>query len=226
MADFGICAAPGCDKPARQNRYKACSAHDARMRRGGTFDRRVERLTISALLGGLEAFGMWSVIGEGEPYQRPHDGEGKHPDGQQRTARCRCQCGQVRDIPIHNLTREHTSHCGCQMPLLVSVLRSEHGMTGTPEYRTWAHMKERCSNPKCGDWHLYGGRGIRVCREWQESFDAFYDHIGPRPAGTSIDRIDVNGHYEPGNVRWADKWTQARNKRPRVGLKRTERTAA
>lgn len=226
MADLGICAAPDCGKPARQNRYKACSKHEARMRRGGSFDRRVEVLGFVELLNGQSVFGMWTVLGEGDPYVRPYDGPGKHPGGSQRTAECRCQCGQIRMIPVHVLKRGLTSHCGCQTGTIISVLATDHGMTGTPEYRSWAHMKERCSNPSCADWHSYGGRGIRVCDEWRNSFEAFYAYLGPRPEGTSIDRIDVDGHYEPGNVRWADKWTQARNKRPRVGLKRNERTQA
>lgn len=75
-------------------------------------------------------------------------------------------------------------------------------------------MLRRCNDPKNKDYHNYGGRGIKVCPEWLNSFEAFFAHIGLKPDPSySIDRIDVNGHYEPGNVRWADKWTQANNKR-------------
>lgn len=93
----------------------------------------------------------------------------------------------------------------------------EHGMTETVEYRTWCRMKERCNNSNRPDYYLYGGRGISVCDEWSKSFMAFYKHIGPKPDPSySIDRIDVDGNYQPGNVRWTDKYTQARNKRRSV----------
>jgi hypothetical protein len=82
------------------------------------------------------------------------------------------------------------------------------------EYDAWQAMKQRCSNPRLRTWKDYGGRGIRVCDEWRASFFAFFDHIGPRPSSKhSVDRIDVNGHYEPGNVRWATPLEQARNRR-------------
>lgn len=81
------------------------------------------------------------------------------------------------------------------------------------EYRIWSGMKVRCSNPNFKDWHLYGGRGIKVCEEWLESFEAFFLHIGPRPSPLhSIDRYpNGDGNYEPGNVRWATRKQQARN---------------
>lgn len=75
-------------------------------------------------------------------------------------------------------------------------------------------MIARCENSSEQSFPLYGGRGIRVCAEWRHDFAAFFKHIGPRPSPThSIDRIDVNGNYEPGNVRWATPTEQARNKR-------------
>lgn len=74
-------------------------------------------------------------------------------------------------------------------------------------------MKNRCYNPKCPRYKDWGGRGIRVCDRWLASFEAFYADMGPRPPKTSIDRIDVNGNYEPGNCRWADIKTQRANRR-------------
>ncbi len=74
-------------------------------------------------------------------------------------------------------------------------------------------MMDRCTNPKSKDWKNYGGRGIRVCLRWLESVENFLADMGERPANTSIDRIDVNGNYEPGNCRWATKQEQEANKR-------------
>lgn len=90
-----------------------------------------------------------------------------------------------------------------------------HGMSKSPEYDAWESMKRRCLVPKASNFHNYGGRGIRVCDEWIESFDAFFDHIGPRPSPKhSLDRIDNDGHYEPGNVRWTTMSVQLFNRRP------------
>lgn len=78
-------------------------------------------------------------------------------------------------------------------------------------YRTWAHMIERCESTWCKDYVNYGARGIYVCEKWRKSFEAFVEDMGPRPHGHSLDRINVNGNYEPSNCRWADRITQARN---------------
>jgi hypothetical protein len=91
-----------------------------------------------------------------------------------------------------------------------------HGMCGTPEYRTWQAMLTRCSNPGRRDYKFYGGRGIRVCKRWR-LFENFYADMGARPEGTTIDRINTNGNYTPGNCRWADLKTQIANRRKRKG---------
>lgn len=89
-----------------------------------------------------------------------------------------------------------------------------HGRHRTPEHRVWANAKYRCDNPRSRQWANYGGRGIRMCERWRESFEAFLLDVGPRPSGGhSLDRIDNSGNYEPGNVRWATATEQRNNTR-------------
>jgi hypothetical protein len=82
------------------------------------------------------------------------------------------------------------------------------------EYRAWWNMLRRCTDPKCGSWKHYGGRGITVCARWTDSFENFLSDVSPRPCrGYSLDRIDNDGNYEPGNVRWATPYEQSTNRR-------------
>jgi len=91
-----------------------------------------------------------------------------------------------------------------------------HGMSYSKTYRIWKNMCQRCINPKSTGYELYGGRGIKVCKTWLDSFNQFRTDVGDCPSDKhQIDRINVNGNYEPGNVRWATPKTQMRNQRPR-----------
>lgn len=125
--------------------------------------------------------------------------------------RCVCDCGKETMPLAGNVIRGLTKGCGCKVLLGNHV----HGKHGSREYRSWNMMVQRCTNPKNLRYANYGGRGITVCDRWKNSFAAFFEDMGERPANTSIDRIYVEGNYEPGNCRWADPVTQANNKRAR-----------
>ena len=88
-----------------------------------------------------------------------------------------------------------------------------HGMKGSPTWRSWQSMLDRCTNSKSLNYHKYGGRGIKVCAEWL-FFEHFYADMGVRPEGKTLDRIDTYGNYEPGNCRWATLSEQNKNRRP------------
>lgn len=122
---------------------------------------------------------------------------------------CTCDCGNERNVRANQLTRGITKSCGCLQREAVT----HHGMTGLPTFKSWESMKQRCLNQNAPDYGNYGKRGIQVCERWVNSFDSFLVDMGVRPAGTTLDRIDPNGNYEPSNCRWATIKTQNNNQR-------------
>lgn len=130
---------------------------------------------------------------------------------------CDCICGRTDlEINFECIIRNTIKSCGC---LLFNHDKNrkypiKHGYYGTKEYNTWTHLIGRCCNKNNQDYPNYGGRGITVCKEWREDFLCFLNDIGHAPTPKhSVDRINVNGHYERGNVYWATSKEQQNNKR-------------
>lgn len=135
------------------------------------------------------------------------------PRGRKMAARwrCVCDCGEVKDVRGEDLRSGNSTSCGCGQREKARSRLLSHGQSNTQVYKVWAQMKQRCTNPNDDKFDLYGGRGIKVCQRWADSFEAFRDDMGPRPRGFSIDRIDGDGNYEPGNCRWATAKVQGEN---------------
>lgn len=128
---------------------------------------------------------------------------------------CYCECGNVTEVYLSNLSRGATMSCGCLNKELTSKRSKKHGMKNTRLYYIWSHIKARCYNKNHDNYKYYGGRGIIVCDNWKNDFIAFYNWAiaNGYQDNLTIDRIDVNGNYEPNNCRWASWKQQQRNTR-------------
>lgn len=133
---------------------------------------------------------------------------------------CKCDCGQTKTIAGRSLRSKNTSSCGClqkEKTIANNKRNSAHGMCHTKIHRVWLHIKDRCNNSNCKSYCNYGARGILICDEWKNDFQAFYDYVSQLPhfgeEGYSLDRINNDGNYEPNNIRWATRKEQANNKR-------------
>lgn len=150
------------------------------------------------------SFGYLTVVSRAQPGSR---------DGQARWV-CRCACGAQTVVSGGNLRSGGIKSCGCLIGELNRKQKTTHGHSPkrkrSAEYTAWRGMYARCYNPKHKSFSDYGGRGITICQQWRESFEAFFADVGLRPdPKRSLDRIDPDGNYEPGNVRWAT-WSEQR----------------
>lgn len=154
----------------------------------------------------------WTLIGPAEPLLS-RGGRSRH------RWLCQCDCGTKKVVLAQSLVLAARSgtggsrSCGC----LVIEASLKHGANRhgkpTSEYQAWVAAKKRCENPRNASFENYGGRGIRICQRWSDSFEAFLSDMGPKPdARYSLDRINPEGHYEPGNCRWASMEAQNRNR--------------
>ena len=156
-------------------------------------------------------FGLLTVLGRSDTVRLPGGSS-------QRMWRCVCDCGpEPRDCPTHNLMSGNSKSCGCVRKPAPTTTHGEGGYgegKRTLEYNSWGSMKSRCNDANNPAYSRYGGRGITVCDRWRNSYEDFLADMGRRPTPQhSLDRINNNGNYEPGNCRWATQSEQCRNTR-------------
>lgn len=128
-----------------------------------------------------------------------------------------CKCGNTTECRKSNVDRLHTTSCGHKQREALARYRNKHGhaITGkqSKAYKTWLAMRRRCNDETHPSYENYGGRGIKVCERWMNSFTTFLSDMGMPPIGKTIDRCNPNGNYEPSNCKWATKVEQEQNKR-------------
>ena len=131
---------------------------------------------------------------------------------------CKCDCGNEVKAITARLKNGHVKSCGCLSREITSKTKKTHGESKTKIYEVWCHMKARCYYPQTLNFHRWGGRGIRVCDDWKESFESFKNWAieNGYQDNLTLDRIDLNGNYEPQNCRWISRKEQSRNRSTNV----------
>ena len=165
----------------------------------------------------IPTYGRWSVL----------SGHERQDAAGRRMLLCACSCGsEPRYVDHYFLKSGRSKSCGCYRAEVSRRRQTTHGKGKTPEYRNWSEMIQRCTNDKRNVYHIYGAAGVSVCDRWRDSFEAFFEDMGPRPTiSHSLDRWpNPNGNYEPGNVRWATPKQQARNRSTTLQITRRGQT--
>ena len=151
-----------------------------------------------------QRFHKLTVISRAPGYQSSSNGTRWH---------CVCDCGNKTISDGSGMRKGLIKSCGCHARQFLGKPHFKHGQHKHKLYLAWTSIKQRCLNPNHPWYHRYGGRGITICDEWVNSYPAFVAHMGPAPTDKhTVDRINNDGHYEPGNVRWATRAQQVRNR--------------
>lgn len=152
------------------------------------------------------------IIAYGITYIQETPKTGKH-----RRADVKCHCGKMFNVLINTIKAGNTKSCGCYNKQRIRETLTKHGETKTSLYRVWKHIKDRCSNKNNKQYKDYGERKITIYKPWANDYILFSNYIkdtlGEKPKGYTLDRIDNDGNYEPGNLKWSDRSEQARNRR-------------
>ncbi len=138
-----------------------------------------------------------------------------YSSGTKRKFLCQCDCGKELTVRLNSLKTGNTKSCGCVKTQRIALMNYSHGLRNHKLYKCWSGMKERCYNPKSISFKNYGGRGITICDKWLNDFKSFYDWAMANgfDKDLSIDRVNNDGNYEPGNCRWATDKQQRANQR-------------
>ena len=207
MATSRLCSIPGCGKAACNSRGW-CNAHYIRWRKFGD--------PLGAKPGPVDLsgsrFGRWTVIREASV-----------DTGRKRSWVCICDCGADGTVTTNDLKSGHSISCGCHRREALLAANSKHGHVSRRQgksrtYNAWQNMKKRCLSPDSEAYVNYGERGITICVRWLESFEAFLADMGECPPRLTIERINNDGNYEPGNCIWATRKVQNRNSRHNLSV--------